>query len=101
VSDVQKSEAVEQIADILADSKAPPRSKIAAARALATMEGATLQSIDVALRAYQQGELADAIADLQTWRESVEGGQPPHRRRRPLLPDRNHVVARTLGETIR
>jgi hypothetical protein len=54
----KKIEAVKQIGAILEDQNAPPRSKIAAARTLATMEGVTLQSIDVALRAYLQGELA-------------------------------------------
>jgi hypothetical protein len=73
----KKVEAVKQIGAILEDQNAPPRSKIAAARTLATMEGVTLQSIDVALRAYQQGELASAVEELKTWRESVEGGQPP------------------------
>jgi hypothetical protein len=73
----KKAEAVKQIGAILEDQNAPARSKIAAARTLATMEGVTLQSIDVALRAYQQGELAEAVADLKSWRESVEGGEPP------------------------
>jgi hypothetical protein len=72
----KKAEAVKQIGDILADQNAPPRSKIAAARALATLEGVTLASIDVALRAYQQGELADAVAELQAWKENC-GQTPP------------------------
>jgi hypothetical protein len=62
-----KDEAVKQIGAILADQNAPARSKIAATRALTTMESVTISSIDTALRAQAAEEFDERLKELEAW----------------------------------
>jgi hypothetical protein len=66
------------LGQILDDEKAGERSCTAAAKTLVSMDGATLASIDTALNASQQTELASRLEELERKADEYENRNVPN-----------------------
>jgi hypothetical protein len=71
-----KREAVKRVRQILDDPKGGERSWLAAAKVAVAMTAVTLDSISVAGREYERGELAAEVELLRSRIEEIEGGRP-------------------------
>jgi hypothetical protein len=71
-----KKEAIRRVRQILEDQQGGERSWLAAAKVAVAMTAVTLDSISVAGREYERGELAAEVEGLRARIEEIEGGQP-------------------------
>ncbi len=95
-----KALAPKRMVEILKDDKAGERSWVAASKTLVSMTGATLASIDVALRVRQQEEFDQRLAELEAWKDqqAVNPALGPEPRIQPVRADRENRSRREPGE---